>query len=943
MKHACYTWVLILWSTAAFAQAPEKFETLLQSKDISADQRLEALDSLFTFYHSDTARRLRYLKEYDAVAEKLNDPKSLAKKERLHARFYQERGISDEAKPHLDRYLAHAETANDTPLMMTAYGEIGFWYMEQRRDKEAVESMLKELDLAIRSRDAEGMYFAYFDLGALYRTIQDSAKSLKYYRQALSMVKPDNHRRLAPLLNNIGMVYLHAGNHDQALPYYKRAVDEFIASGYTLQLPRPLGNIASVFLYKNQPDSALRYLRWSLRLHMQSDPQSINTANMLASVGNAYMQKNMSDSGLHYLMKGKAIMDKHGSLHQQAMGNVFLSDAYAQIGDFKNAYEYFKTGTTLHDSLVRMEKEQAVQDIAEKYQSEQKEKEIAKQQQLLAQQRTVNYMTAALAVFFLLGGIVVYNSLRKQRKQSKELAIAKERAEQSEKFKQQFLANMSHEIRTPMNAVLGMTNFLVEQNPRPDQQYYLNAVRKSSETLLHIINDILDLSKIEAGKIELEQIAFAPNALVEQVKEMMSIKADEKGLQLLTHVDSNVPDVLIGDPVRLNQILMNLAGNAIKFTEKGSVAIEVKRVGGSDEKAAVEFKVVDTGIGIPKDKLDKVFESFSQANTSDTRRFGGTGLGLSISKQLIELQNGKLKVESEEGAGSVFSFVLELNVGTEHDLMEAQATDNVDATALNGLRILLVDDNEYNRVVAVDTLKSKANVTIDTAENGKRALELISQIEYDVVLMDVQMPEMDGFEATRRLRSGFSEPKRSVPVIALTASVLRTDLDKCRQAGMNSYVPKPFKPSQLVSAILDLIGKNASAQPRRLTERSVNKQAVQSTGNVVDLTYLKSFCDNDAAQMNKYIAMFCDDAPDAIRKINAAMESENTKALHKLVHAFKPRLQMMGMKQALEFANNIEHKCNVGENVATVRDNVNGLVESVEKATRELSKVSVVA
>ena len=262
----------------------------------------------------------------------------------------------------------------------------------------------------------------------------------------------------------------------------------------------------------------------------------------------------------------------------------------------------------------------------------------------------------------------------------------RERAERSEKFKQQFLANMSHEIRTPMNAVMGMTNLLLDKNPRSDQFNYLDGIKKSSDNLLHIINDILDLSKVEAGKMELEQIDFSIRDVIEQVKQTLQHKAEEKGLQLLSHVDSAIPEVLISDPVRLNQVLMNLVGNAIKFTEKGSVTLEVRgnaepvdlsRISreASRESAdaqpfdrltvtTLQFAITDTGVGIPKDKVQTVFESFSQANASDTRKYGGTGLGLSISKQFVELMGGKIYVESEEGSGTTFSFEINLPIGS---------------------------------------------------------------------------------------------------------------------------------------------------------------------------------------------------------------------------------------------------------------------------------------
>lgn len=300
---------------------------------------------------------------------------------------------------------------------------------------------------------------------------------------------------------------------------------------------------------------------------------------------------------------------------------------------------------------------------------------------------------------------------------------ARKRAEQSEKIKQQFLANMSHEIRTPMNAIIGLTNLAIETNNKPQQIKYLAGVQKASDSLLTLINEILDHAKIEAGKIELEAIHFSIRDLVDTLVEILNPKVDEKGIQLMAKVDPAVPLVLIGDPGRLSQVLINLTGNAIKFTEKGSVSLEVSLTSSS----SIRFEVIDTGIGIPDDKLSSIFESFSQANISDTRKYGGTGLGLAISKQLVELMGGVLTVSSSLGFGSTFSFELRLPAGSADKIEEQNQLKVFDESVLNGLSILLADDNEANRIVCSDTLKSKTNITITEATNGKEVIEWLKK------------------------------------------------------------------------------------------------------------------------------------------------------------------------------------------------------------------------
>jgi signal transduction histidine kinase/ligand-binding sensor domain-containing protein/HPt (histidine-containing phosphotransfer) domain-containing protein/ActR/RegA family two-component response regulator len=516
-------------------------------------------------------------------------------------------------------------------------------------------------------------------------------------------------------------------------------------------------------------------------------------------------------------------------------------------------------------------------------------------------------------------------------KRTAEVVVQKERAEQSEKFKQQFLANMSHEIRTPMNAVMGMTNLLIDKDPRKDQQHYLDAIKKSSDTLLHIINDILDLSKMEAGKMELEKIDFSIRDMVAQVKQMMQHKADEKGIEMLTDIETGVPQVLIGDSVRLNQVIINLAGNAIKFTEKGSVTIGVKKGNGEQH---IRFSIIDTGIGIPPEKLQTVFESFTQAHSSDTRKFGGTGLGLTISRQLVGLMGGEITVESEVGAGTIFSFDIFCPEGSAERLEKQQSAEEIDGTVLDGLRILIVDDNEYNRIVVRDTLLSKATVELSLATNGKEALILAGEKDFDVILMDVQMPIMDGYEATRQIRDPKSGARdHNIPVIALTASVVRTDLDKCRAAGMTDYVPKPFKISHLFTAIALAAKREIRNTGRK--DAGIIKPEGKSAG-VTDLAYLHNFCEGDKARMQKYIGMFLDTAPGLIDKVNNALAVSDYAEIATQVHGYKTKWIMMGMKDAKDLAQEIELECRKEDADPLVGESIGRLLQLIYQAVDEL-------
>lgn len=513
-----------------------------------------------------------------------------------------------------------------------------------------------------------------------------------------------------------------------------------------------------------------------------------------------------------------------------------------------------------------------------------------------------------------------------------ELKVARERAEQSEQFKQQFLANMSHEIRTPMNAIIGMTNLLIAKSPKDEQLFYLDGIRKSSETLLRVISDILDLSKIEAGQIEIEQIPFSPAEVIEQAHYVLRTKADEKGLALITDCDSAIPGVLIGDPIRLNQVLNNLGNNGIKFTERGSVLVEAKLARLDNREATLHFSVTDTGIGVPGDKIETIFESFAQANSSHTRRFGGTGLGLTISKQLVDMQGGTLSVESEEGVGSCFSFEIKYKVGEKEDLEKYRMREFADASALDGLKILLADDDDYNRLVAIDTLQRKANVTIEEATNGLEAIRALEQnSDYDVVLMDVQMPEMNGFDATKHIREQMDEPVKSIPIIALTAGVLRADIDRCKLAGMNEYVPKPFKIHQLIAAIARVTHRQPTNGAHQKTEA-----AGKPSKPVTHLDFLRRFCEGDEDQEKKYKRIFITASEEYAADFQKAIDDEDYLTLKKKMHAIRPRLQMMGMAETVALATKIELLAEEAVDVDRLKKMTGELIAQLTRARDEV-------
>lgn len=499
-------------------------------------------------------------------------------------------------------------------------------------------------------------------------------------------------------------------------------------------------------------------------------------------------------------------------------------------------------------------------------------------------------------------------------------------AEVAMNAKQQFLSNMSHEIRTPMNAIIGFTKVLLNTNMTDKQMEYISAIKVSGEALTVLINDILDLAKVDSGKMTFEQIPFKMEASLAAMLHMFEIKIQEKNLELVRIYDKNIPEVLVGDPVRLHQIILNLVSNAVKFTSQGKITVSVNIVNEDEERVAVEFAISDTGIGISEEKLETVFEVFQQATSGTSRLYGGTGLGLAIVKQLVEPQGGTIRVSSKIGEGTTFSVVLPFQ--KTHNIALANDSSIKPNSEIKNIRVLIVEDIPLNQLL-MKTILNEYGFELDVASNGKIAIEKLQSNVYDIILMDLQMPEMNGFEATEYIRNKMNS---KVPIIALTADVTTVDLAKCRSVGMDDYLSKPVDDRLLYNKIIEFVKRPEENN----SESRQNAYNQSSHLKFVDLSNLSRRTKSDPKLMMEMITLYLNQTPSLIADMKDGLHDKDYSKLQSAVHKMVPSFSMMGISKDFE-----KIAIKVQEDVDNIQRHKHGipeLVSQLEKVCTEACK-----
>ena len=750
------------------------------------------------------------------------------------------------------------------------------------------------LNIAERIKDKRLEARVLHNYGNIYRDMGDFANAVTHFEKALTINEEigDEYAQSVILVSISNLLY-DLNDYDSALEYALKCLPIFEKEHSRTNLTNIYNTLGNIYFKKEKYEEALHYFQENLK---QSEPETAAYVMAESGLGKVYYKMQDFGNSSKYLTDALREAQLLGNVEVQIICHFYLGRLYMDDRNFRQALQSLNSAYSLADEYMRRHDLVSVHEMLSALYDRMGDipnafhhlKSFEQLKEEVFQQKIINELR----------NLQVRQQIELAKKE-------KEVAERTAQLKHQFMANMSHEIRTPMNAIIGMARLLLSKSPRPEQLRYLNAIQISADNLLVIINDILDVSKIEAGKIIIEHIDFSIREVLQSATDMLMLKAEEKNIALRMTIDPSIPKRLTGDPTRVNQVLINLAGNAVKFTEKGSVEVIASLAKQEGNKLWVRFDVKDTGIGIAKEHINNIFDSFTQAGADTTRKFGGTGLGLTICRQLVGLMSGEISVASELGSGTTFTAIIPFEeAAVQEEVNKNNVLDERSMKRLNNLKVLLVEDNEFNRMVAEDTLKEVLpGIRLNMAVNGQEAVEAVRSEMYDVILMDIQMPVMDGVTATTTIRTKLPEPNCNVKIIAMTANVMQEDVQQYFEAGMNGYISKPFHEDELILK-MDEVMKDAPAdgsakkeEPVVVVVKKEEPALPPMPEKVTDMQFLRQLTGGNNEKMQKYIGMFLDNAPKLLDNIDKGMENRDFPTVKIAAHSLKPQLSYMGVKE----------------------------------------------
>lgn len=675
--------------------------------------------------------------------------------------------------------IDYAKSTSNVVAQASAYATLGAIYFELKKYDDAIETYYKSVSLYNTIKPSSNQAFSYYRIGLCYMEKGDYSKADINFDKAKTIYETIRIPKAIELLNlQKGIVYKAKGEYKSAIPIFNQIIAK--------------------------PD-----LEDSFK----------TKAEALYQIGNIEMQNNRKNLALNYLNRAYELNTKDKNIEQKAKILLSLSQVYERLLDVNRAYTLLKKHLQLKDSIAVLNTQKlGAEDYVQFKESErlktieQMDKENKEQQKANKVAKLISILAIALISILSLLSLSLYknNIIRNQsnlllKEKNNELQLAKEKAEKASKARAEFLSTVSHELRTPLNAINGITHLLLEENPKESQLNYLTSLKFSGNYLLTFINEILEINRIESSTIETENINFNLKQLLANIQNSLKELAAINNNAFTIEIDQNIPDFLIGDPTKLSQIFLNLINNALKFTKNGEVKVILSTNEINDEFTSIHFEVLDTGIGIPEEKIETVFDSFAQGSIEINRKYGGTGLGLTIVKKLIDILGGKIKLESKVGKGSSFTFDLSFKIGVDSQHQERILAD-FDDSILNGKKVLLIEDNKINQMITKKMVENKGMVC-EVIDNGEDAIEAVKNKVYDLVLMDVHLPGINGTIATQTIRTFDKKTK----IIALTAISLNENRDMLMSYGMNDVITKPFDPIDFYRVISQNLARKEKA------------------------------------------------------------------------------------------------------------------------------------
>lgn len=801
--------------------------------------------------------------------------------------------------------MSISQSVHYTKGTIYALHQLGNIYTFNEQYENAIEELQTANELCLTYANYKDLALGNILLAKVYWLSNLNNEAEDCIKTAIMLGEKTNNLSISSMAQLAAGDYnKHIDKNNLALQYYLISFEKAL-EGNDLNLQGLAAlKIGTENIQLNKLENGLDYLFIAKKAFEQLSEYT-RLAQVNFEIGTIYqLQGNITDAIIFY----KNCLDnaqKNGSEYYIKIAYQEIAENYEKSQNYKEAYEYLQFYAAIKDTreISELEAQLALEKTNKELELISKENELHREQ--IEQEKNYRNIGYIVILIILALATFLYMSLRQRGKINHQLELATIEATRTKLEKEEFFAYTSHEIRTPLNAVVGISKILGTTELNETQQKYVKTIASSAQNILFIVNDVLDLSKIEKGELKFEQIPINLRDICEQIVSSLSFKKFEKNVDISYEIDDSIPHLVIGDPIRMNQILLNLADNALKFTKEGLVKIKIENNSPYEtEKVELKFSIIDTGIGIEEDKIKDIFESYQQAHISTTRQFGGTGLGLSISKLLVQKMGGELVVESKINIGSTFSFTLKLAAySADNSLQQNEISSDEKITNCS---ILVVDDNTLNREIFYDLVYNKANnVSVAMAINGKEAIEIIKQQHFDVILMDIQMPEMDGYETSRYIRKEFNTPIKDTPIIAMTAHVLEGVHQKCLDAGMNDSIAKPINTQLLTSKINHLLKYPIS------NKNQIDKYILQEDQKSININYLNELTNNNQDKINKYLKLIQNNLPIDLNRLMEFIHEFNGIEISRCAHKIKGSLVYLGN---LRVADEIAYLEGVNEN-----------------------------